>query len=237
MADPLHLRRPRRARCRCRRDASGRRGARRCRSTSRGRRTRRAAPGPSASGRTLPAPQVARDRMPDRGVVVAQLGVAERARGLQVEDVDVVAVDGEPEVPQPVIGQAERHGRGILPSCAEPGSPAGGWRCSSLANAVVVVSLWWRSGGARGRPRHRERCSPRLGRIAGLLGAYLVLVELLLLARIPALERLAGFERLTRLAPPSTATPRSRCCSRHAALITAGYTLGDGCRCPTSSGG
>ena len=38
-----------------------------------------------------------------------------------------------------------------------------------------------------------------IGRIAGLLGAYLVLVELVLLARLPALERLAGFERLTRL--------------------------------------
>jgi predicted ferric reductase len=36
-----------------------------------------------------------------------------------------------------------------------------------------------------------------LGRITGLLGAYLALVQLLLLARLPAMERLYGFDRLT----------------------------------------
>ena len=136
--------------------------------------------------------------MADRRVVVAQLGVPERPRGLQIEDVDVVAVDGEPEVPQPVIGQAERHGRGILPSVR--GTRIAGWGLALLvpANAIVVVSLWWRSGGVQDVD-DTASLLVGIGRISGLLGAYLVLVELVLLARLPALERLAGFERLTRL--------------------------------------
>ena len=50
------------------------------------------------------------------------------------------------------------------------------------------------------------------GRVAGLLGAYLVLVELLLLARIPLLERLYGFERLA-VVHRVNGRVRSRCCS------------------------
>ena len=59
----------------------------------------------------------------------------------------------------------------------------------ALANAVVVVALWLATGG----PSDVHDLSSALtsaGRVAGLLGAYLVLVELLLLARIQLLERL-----------------------------------------------
>ncbi len=101
-------RRPPPARCRCRTCASGRRGAGCCRSRSRGRRTRRAARS-QRIGQHAPVAQVARDGMPDRRVAMAQLGIAERARRLQVEDVDVLAVAREPEVPQPVAGQPQRH--------------------------------------------------------------------------------------------------------------------------------
>jgi predicted ferric reductase len=62
-----------------------------------------------------------------------------------------------------------------------------------LANVAVVVALWATSaaetGAAAGTPAE-------IGRLCGLLGALLVLVELLLLARLPVLERAAGFERL-----------------------------------------
>ncbi|HET8950824.1 MAG TPA: hypothetical protein VFN44_09945, partial [Solirubrobacteraceae bacterium] len=68
-----------------------------------------------------------------------------------------------------------------------------GWGLAllALANAAVVVSLWLAAGG----PADVHDISSALtsaGRVAGLLGAYLVLVELLLLARIPLLERLYG---------------------------------------------
>ena len=47
--------------------------------------------------------------MPDRGVVVPEAGLAERARRLQVEEVVLVAVANEPEVPDPLVGKSERH--------------------------------------------------------------------------------------------------------------------------------
>ena len=138
---------------------------------------------------------------------------------------DVVAVDGEPEVPQPVIGQAQRHGRGILPPVR--GTRIAGWALALLVpvNAVVVVSLWWRSGGVQD-VHDTASLLVGIGRIAGLLGAYLVLVELVLLARLPALERLAGFERLTRLHRLNGFAAISLLLT-HAVLITVGYALAD----------
>ncbi|HTE58729.1 MAG TPA: ferredoxin reductase family protein [Solirubrobacteraceae bacterium] len=63
----------------------------------------------------------------------------------------------------------------------------------ALANVAVVVVLWATSAAATG-----AAAGPlaEVGRLCGLLGALLVLVELLLLARLPMLERAAGFERL-----------------------------------------
>jgi len=95
----------------------------------------------------------------------------------------------------------------------------------ALANAVVVVALWLATGG----PSDIHDLSSALtsaGRVAGLLGAYLVLVELLLLARIPLLERLYGFERLT-VAHRINGRVAISLLLVHAALITAGYTIGD----------
>jgi predicted ferric reductase len=96
----------------------------------------------------------------------------------------------------------------------------------ALANAVVVVSLWLATGG----PSDVHDLGGALtsaGRVAGLLGAYLVLVELLLLARIPLLERLYGFERLA-VAHRINGRVALSLLLAHAALITAGYTVGDG---------
>ena len=60
-------------------------------------------------GQHVPRVQVARYRVADRRVDVPQLRVAERARRLQIEHVDVVAVAGEPEVPHPVPVEPKRH--------------------------------------------------------------------------------------------------------------------------------
>ena len=97
-------------------------------------------------------------------------------------------------------------------SAGREGSPAGGWRCSRSPTRARSSGLWLAAGG----PDDVHDLSSALtaaGRVAGLLGAYLVLVELLLLARIPLLERIAGFERLAA-STASTAASRSRCCSR-----------------------
>ena len=102
-----------------------------------------------------------------------------------------------------------------------------GWGLALLAvgNGLVVVGLWGVDGV---RDMHDTAgVLTGLGRVSGLLGAYLALVQLLLLARLPVLDRLVGLDRLTAWHRP-TASPCSRCWSRTPLLITAGYTVGDG---------
>jgi predicted ferric reductase len=63
------------------------------------------------------------------------------------------------------------------------------------AGAALVVGLWWRDtpvGSLHGWAAELTAA----GRITGLLGAYLVLVEVLLMGRIPWLDRLIGMDRL-----------------------------------------
>lgn len=63
-----------------------------------------------------------------------------------------------------------------------------------VLGAIVIVLMWWhdpaalQSGGAR---------LTAAGRLAGLLGAYLVLIQLLLMGRLSWFERAVGFDRLT----------------------------------------
>jgi predicted ferric reductase len=107
------------------------------------------------------------------------------------------------------------------------GRRVAGWGLALLAagNAGIVVALWVTSGG----PRDIHDLGSGLasfGRLAGLLGAYLVLVELLLLARLPVLERLAGFDRLTAWHRVNGRVALGLLVA-HAVLITAGYTIGD----------
>ena len=61
--------------------------------------------------------------------------------------------------------------------------------------AGIVAGLW----GAGGVDDIHDTATllTGLGRVAGLLGAYLALVELLLLARLPVLDRLVGLQQLT----------------------------------------
>ncbi|HYA09093.1 MAG TPA: ferric reductase-like transmembrane domain-containing protein, partial [Gaiellaceae bacterium] len=65
-----------------------------------------------------------------------------------------------------------------------------------VLNAAVIVWLWLRGGGVSSVHTAGDLATS-LGRITGLLGAYFALVQVLLLARLPWLERLVGFDRLT----------------------------------------
>jgi predicted ferric reductase len=64
-----------------------------------------------------------------------------------------------------------------------------------IANAGVIVWLWIH-GGNLDTPTTGDLFTS-IGRITGLLSAYLALVQVVLLARLPWLERAVGFDRLT----------------------------------------
>jgi predicted ferric reductase len=63
-------------------------------------------------------------------------------------------------------------------------------------NAGVVVWLWL-SGGGVSAVHGTGDLWTSIGRVTGLLSAYSALIQVLLLARIPWIERLAGFDTLT----------------------------------------
>ena len=65
-----------------------------------------------------------------------------------------------------------------------------------VGNAVAIVWLWYHGGNVT-RVHSTGEFLTSIARITGLLGAYLALVQVLLLSRLPALERLTGFDRLT----------------------------------------
>jgi predicted ferric reductase len=64
-----------------------------------------------------------------------------------------------------------------------------------LGNAALIVWLWVHGGNLTDKSAGDVLTS--IARLTGLLSAYLALVQVLLLARIPALERLVGFDRLS----------------------------------------
>lgn len=97
---------------------------------------------------------------------------------------------------------------------------------AALANAAVIVELWLDARGLTG-PHDTAGRLTSAGRITGLLGAYLALVQVLLLARLPALEHRIGFDRLT-VWHRRNGKATLGLVLVHTVLITWGYTLTDG---------
>jgi predicted ferric reductase len=71
---------------------------------------------------------------------------------------------------------------------------AGVWLVA-LGNAGAIFWLWAHGGNLHAKTTGEALTS--VARITGLLSAYLALLQVVLLARLPALERLVGFDRLT----------------------------------------
>ena len=69
-------------------------------------------------------------------------------------------------------------------------------RLALLAGGLAVAGLWWVSTVA-GSLSDLGAEVTAVGRVTGLLGGYLVLVQLLLMARLPWFERAVGLDRLT----------------------------------------
>ena len=65
-----------------------------------------------------------------------------------------------------------------------------------VGNAAIIVWLWMRGGGVSGVQTVGDLWTS-VGRVTGLFSAYLALLQVLLLARLPWLALLSGFNRLT----------------------------------------
>src|SRR5438128_2665334 len=65
-----------------------------------------------------------------------------------------------------------------------------------LGNAAAIVWLWVHGGNVT-KVHTTGELLTSLARITGLLASYLALIQVLLLARLPWVERLVGFDRLT----------------------------------------
>src|SRR4051812_22058832 len=63
------------------------------------------------------------------------------------------------------------------------------------AGAVALLAIWWSAAGRLSGAGTTDAITA-FGRVTGLLGAYACLVVLLLMARVPALERTIGLVRL-----------------------------------------
>jgi predicted ferric reductase len=101
--------------------------------------------------------------------------------------------------PAPVPGSVPPPGRaGQRPPAAVPDW----WRTASTLAAwfglAVVVGLWL-SGGGLSDLSGTGAAATSAGRLAGLLAAALMLIQVLLMARLPVLERSYGQDELARL--------------------------------------
>ena len=102
-----------------------------------------------------------------------------------------------------------------------------------VVNAAIVVALWLQNGLADMQDLPSALVSA--GRLTGLLGAYLALVQLALLSRLPALERAAALDRRVAWHRLAAIGCVGLLCA-HAVLITAGYTIGDRIGLPAEIG-
>ncbi|MHB8466670.1 MAG: ferredoxin reductase family protein [Acidimicrobiales bacterium] len=94
-----------------------------------------------------------------------------------------------------------------------------------VAGALAVVGVWW--GDTPGRSLHTfaDRLTAG-GRITGLLGTYLVLVQVMLMARLPWLDRFIGTDRLSAWHRVNGGYTIGMLVA-HAALTVWGYAVAD----------
>ena len=95
-----------------------------------------------------------------------------------------------------------------------------------VANAVLIVGFWWLSSGFE-IARNASDLFNGIGRVTGLLGTYLVLWQLLFMARLPWLEHAFGLERMAVLHKWNGYLAIGLLIG-HAVFQTLGYQLGDG---------
>lgn len=91
---------------------------------------------------------------------------------------------------------------------------------------LALVTYWWVTGGGVGDLGGWATGLTSLGRLTGLLASDLLLVQVLLMARIPVLERAVGQDRLARW-HRWTGFASFTLMIAHIGLITWGYAAGE----------
>ena len=120
------------------------------------------------------------------------------------------------------------------PRAAQPRSRDRGLRIgatTALAAALALVTWWWATGGGVGDLTGWESGLTSVGRLTGLLASVLLLVQVILMARIPLLEGAFGQDRLTHLHRLVGFTSFNAMIT-HIGLIIWGYAAGDLARVP-----
>jgi predicted ferric reductase len=128
-------------------------------------------------------------------------------------------------VAQPATYEAAPFGRRVTPGQSTWTRPVVAYALVAI-NAGLILGFWWLSSGFE-ITRTASDAFNGLGRVTGLLGTYLVLVQLLLMARIPWLEHALGFERMAVLHKWNGYLAISLLLA-HGIFQTLGYQLGDG---------
>jgi predicted ferric reductase len=100
-----------------------------------------------------------------------------------------------------------------------------------LAAALALVTWWWVDGGGVGDLLTASTGLTSLGRWTGLVGSVLLLAQVVLMARVPVLERAFGQDRLAHLHRTVGFTSFNLVLA-HVVLITWGYAAGSLLRWP-----
>jgi predicted ferric reductase len=103
-----------------------------------------------------------------------------------------------------------------------------------LALGLLLVTWWWATGGGITDLAGWETGLTSLGRLSGLLASDLLLVQVLLMARLPVLEHAVGQDRLAVLHRLVGFTSFSLMLA-HIGLITWGYAAGSLLRTPATA--
>jgi predicted ferric reductase len=96
----------------------------------------------------------------------------------------------------------------------------------AVAAGLLLVAYWWAAGGGIGDLTDWATGLLSAGRLTGLVASDMLLVQVLLMARVPPLERAVGQDRLARWHRWTGFTSFSLMLG-HVALMTWGYAAGD----------
>ena len=100
-------------------------------------------------------------------------------------------------------------------------------------SGLLLVSYWWATGGGFQDLTGWETGLTSVGRLTGLLASMLLLIQVLLMSRLPLLERAYGQDRLARIHRLVGFTSFNLMVA-HVVLITYGYAAGELRRTPAT---